>query len=836
MNGPHASEKAPGLVNNPSCTFAPGAASATASPQPAEVREYEQDFGVSQDIAEKNLETQERGAGIVGELKAALGKRYAGVWFDNKTGEFIIPTLPNANRAAISSQVADDGLIDNYHTVPAVSSWEELEAAQTRINQFLQNQIKARLVLTSLDPHANAVVIRKTNAMSKAEEVQLQLLATSEHAVVQVRPQTEPLSFELRACKTTSPRACGRPLRGGVSLTPEPKAGLADTGECSAAFKAIGNTYGNRYMLTAGHCAAKFPERWASEDASGNPRTIGPVEEYRFPGGDWAKIKANGSAYWDVSPWPSEVAHYWEDQERPINFEAWSYVGEYVCISGTRSGTSCGSVFSLDVTGESGQGNVYHQTEFGPVCIKNGDSGGSVFAGNTALGIFSGSDVTGCTAIGVYSEIVEATSAMGVSVGTRIGGLPSATTSGATNIQASQATANGEVNPNSVETHYRFEYGTTMGYGSSLPAPDGSVGHGTGTVGLNLTLPNLLPGTTYHYRLVATSAAGTSYGSDVSFSTPLMPTPEAVVDESGNEHVYARSANGQLSEWYQEGTSWRHKLWGYANMVTGTPSAVTTSGGNIWVYYRGTDNVMHRWWFNGPNWDEHQYGYAIVAGNPSAVTTSGGNIWVYYRGTDNVMHRWWFNGPNWDEHQYGYAIVAGNPSAVTTSGGNIWVYYRGTDNVMHRWWFNGPNWDEHQYGYAIVTNDPSAATTSDGSIWVYYRGSDGVMHRWWFNGPNWDEHQYGYAIVAGNPSAITTSDGSIWVYYRGTDWVLHRWWFNGPNWDEHQYGYAELGGDPSAVAGPSGSIDAFYVDRQWNLRHWWFKGQDWSLETIGSVN
>jgi hypothetical protein len=54
---------------------------------------------------------------------------------------------------------------------------------------------------------------------------------------------------------------------------------------------------------------------------------------------------------------------------------------------------------------------------------------------------------------------------------------PTASTGAASGVQVTQATLNGTVNPNGVDTHYYFQYGTSTGYGSST----GSVDAGSGT-------------------------------------------------------------------------------------------------------------------------------------------------------------------------------------------------------------------------------------------------------------------------------------------------------------------------------------------------------------------
>ena len=656
-----------------------GAASAVASPQPSEIREYEHDFDVSHDTAERNLEVQERGAGIVGELKAGLGKRYAGVWFDNDTGEFVVPLLPGADRIAVASQLADDGLSDQYRVMPAASSWEELEASQARLDNYLQDHIKAQLVQTSLDPRTNAVVIHEAKAVGGEVEAGLRLAAAKEGVRVEVKPgSVERFNFEPLACKTSAPRACGRPLRGGVSLTRNTSS-FHQIGECSTGFKALAN--GNRYILTAGHCAALFSS-WGSEDASETFHPIGGVAEYKFPGGDWARITANGSSYWDWSPWPSQVAHYWEDQERPINYEAWSYLGQYVCHSGTQSGTSCGGVSALDVTAPYG---VNHLTEVTGVCAMAGDSGGPVFAGSTALGLLSGGDLEfpECQRPILYVEITEATSAMGVSVGTRLGGAPTVTTNAASNISAGKATLNGGVIPNGVETQYYFQYGTTTGYGSVIPIPSGNVGHGTGAVGVNVSLGNLQPSQTYNYRVVASSSAGTSFGSNVQFKTlaPTIPGEDdnfggghPVVKSNGTIDVFYRTASGGLGHTVYVNGSWSLAPLPGSLASLSVPHPIVQSNGTIDVFYRTPSGGLgHNAYVNGV-WGQDVLPGSL-ASDPHPVVKSNGTIDVFYRtASGGLGHTVYVNG-SWSLAPLP-GSVSGDPYPVVQSNGTIDVFYR----------------------------------------------------------------------------------------------------------------------------------------------------------------
>jgi hypothetical protein len=108
--------------------------------------------------------------------------------------------------------------------------------------------------------------------------------------------------------------------------------------------------------------------------------------------------------------------------------------------------------------------------------------------------------------------------------GTSLGGdrtfstsLPPGVTTGIPrDVAHASATATGAVDPRGRKTTWYFEYGTSTAYGARTSSK--SAGSGK-AVPVTAPLSKLSPATTYHYRLVATSDAGTSRGSDVSFTT-----------------------------------------------------------------------------------------------------------------------------------------------------------------------------------------------------------------------------------------------------------------------------------------------------------------------------
>src|SRR4029453_2813008 len=91
------------------------------------------------------------------------------------------------------------------------------------------------------------------------------------------------------------------------------------------------------------------------------------------------------------------------------------------------------------------------------------------------------------------------------------------TTGRARNITRSSAILNGWINPNGLTTTVHFDYGTRANY-VSRTADQTYTGNTAQRV--SIRIPRLRANTTYHFRLVATNNAGTSYGSDRTFRTP----------------------------------------------------------------------------------------------------------------------------------------------------------------------------------------------------------------------------------------------------------------------------------------------------------------------------
>ncbi len=99
-------------------------------------------------------------------------------------------------------------------------------------------------------------------------------------------------------------------------------------------------------------------------------------------------------------------------------------------------------------------------------------------------------------------------------------GAPKITIYPVTQLGESSAVIEGKINPFGLSTTYYIEYGTSVAYGSRIPVEgEALAGQGVVDKSISKTIFGLSPGTTYHFRLVATNAAGTAKGSDHTFTT-----------------------------------------------------------------------------------------------------------------------------------------------------------------------------------------------------------------------------------------------------------------------------------------------------------------------------
>jgi sugar lactone lactonase YvrE len=117
--------------------------------------------------------------------------------------------------------------------------------------------------------------------------------------------------------------------------------------------------------------------------------------------------------------------------------------------------------------------------------------------------------------------------------GLLVASAPGVLTPAVAGTSQSTATLEATVTPHGTPTSYHFQYGTTTSYGSNGTTTNAGAGPGPSEV--FTTIGGLTPSTTYHYRVIATSTAGTTTGSDRTFTTApggLTSTPMRYVSNA----------------------------------------------------------------------------------------------------------------------------------------------------------------------------------------------------------------------------------------------------------------------------------------------------------------
>jgi hypothetical protein len=94
---------------------------------------------------------------------------------------------------------------------------------------------------------------------------------------------------------------------------------------------------------------------------------------------------------------------------------------------------------------------------------------------------------------------------------------PTITDATVENLDSNAVDLSAAINPHNVPSAYRFEYGTSTAYGTSVPVPDGEIAGGVTAQTVTQHVGGLRANTTYHWRVTSQNLAGSTAGSDHTF-------------------------------------------------------------------------------------------------------------------------------------------------------------------------------------------------------------------------------------------------------------------------------------------------------------------------------
>jgi hypothetical protein len=225
---------------------------------------------------------------------------------------------------------------------------------------------------------------------------------------------------------------------------------------------------------------------------------------------------------------------------------------------------------------------------------------------------------------------------------------PGVTTQPANSIDNKSARLNGSVNPNGQATTWYFEFGPTTSYGTRTNTR--SAGSGTRTVSVSQALSGLAASTTYHFRLVASNASGTTLGADVTFTTQGPPVAETGAAQSVAPTTVTLTGSvdprGRTTTWrfdYGTSTSYGSRTPNQATAAgmgaVGVSAAVSGLTPNTTYHYRilasngvGTVAGADATFATPPAVTLTQGDYRVVAGNfvrlSGTVTGAGAGVTV----------------------------------------------------------------------------------------------------------------------------------------------------------------------------------------------------------------
>jgi hypothetical protein len=419
---------------------------------------------------------------------------------------------------------------------------------------------------------------------------------------------------------------------------------------------------------------------------------------------------------------------------------------------------------------------------------------------------------------------------------------PTVTTEPASAITETHATLNGTLNPNHLETHYHFEYGETGTYGSTTSTV--YVGSGSSSIPVSAKISELLPGKTYHYRLVGTNADGTNYGSERTFATPEQP----------NVFFADADDNSEISDWIEsEAKGWELQNFFRDAAATGTSPAALNDNGNRSVFFsdKNDNGEISDWtWSWSSGWALQSFFQHEVEPDtsPAALMVNGiPNVFFSDKNDNGEISDWSYSATEgWHLTQFFRdAVESGtSPTAVMVNGTpNVFFSDANDNGEMSDWtWTSTSGWQLQNFFQDEVEpgTSPTAVVTSSGSPNVFFSDKDdnGEIADWFWTSTNgWllarfyqDEAEPGTspsAVLINESPNIFFSDkddnGEIsdWTWNATEGWHLTRFFQ-----DE-----AEPGTSPSALVA-NGTPNVFFSDKDDNgeMSDWTFNATEgWHL-------
>ncbi|WP_399209483.1 S1 family peptidase [Streptomyces sp. SLBN-118] len=308
---------------------------------------------------------------LASTLSKTLGGDAAGTYYDADTKALVVNVLDEKAAKSVRKAGGKARIVEN--------TLAELKSARQTLTT------KATIPGTSwaVDPVTNRVVVTADRTVKGAQWTKLSQVVKALGGKAELKKS----AGEFKPF-----------IAGGDAIT-------GGSGRCSLGFNVVKD--GQPFFITAGHCTESI-STWS--DSSG--KEIGQNAESSFPDNDFGLVK-----YTAEVEHPSEVNLY-NGSTQAITKAGDATVGMKVTRSGSTTQVHDGEVTGLDATVNYGNGDIVNGLIQTTVCAEPGDSGGSLFAGDTAIGLTSGGSGD-CSAGGetFFQPVTEALSTFGAEIG-----------------------------------------------------------------------------------------------------------------------------------------------------------------------------------------------------------------------------------------------------------------------------------------------------------------------------------------------------------------------------------------------------------------------------------
>ena len=300
-------------------------------------------------------------------LTQRLGTHTAGTYLDRSSGKLVVTVTDAAAAQNVRAAGATPRTVARSGAV--------LQQATAELGR----SAKVAGTAWAIDPATNQVVVSVDDSVTGAKLTKVQAAVARLGGAARMEHVAGTFSTKI---------AGGDAIFGGNS-------------RCSLGFN-VQNSAGQFFFLTAGHCG-NIASQWFSN--SSHSTLIGTRRSSSFPGNDYSIIT-----------YASGISHPGAVGSQDITSAGNAVVNQTVTRRGSTTGVHSGRVTATNATVTYAEGTVTGMIRT-TVCAEPGDSGGSLYAGSTALGLTSGGSGN-CSSGGTtyFQPVTEALSRYGVAV------------------------------------------------------------------------------------------------------------------------------------------------------------------------------------------------------------------------------------------------------------------------------------------------------------------------------------------------------------------------------------------------------------------------------------